>query len=171
MKQSLAKLLEQSAQIETMLVESAGEITPEIASLLQIQKIDLPQKVESYSFLMTRMSKIAEFYAEKAEFYKGLQKAHERFSDTLKETMKFHMQLWGITEAIGIDSRFVLTPTQGTLEIIDEKAVPERFKDVVTTVKIRNDELKKAIKAGEQIEGAKINPGHSIRQYAAKPKA
>lgn len=170
MKTTLAKLLEQSAKIEQLLIENAGEITPDISELLKIQKIELPQKVESYSFIMTKMHKTAEFYAEKAEFYKNLQKAHEKFIDTLKETMKFHMHLWGITEAIGIDSRFVLIPTQGSLEIVDESAVPERFKDIVQTVKIRHDDLKKAIKSGEQISGAKLNQGYSLRHYAAKPK-
>ena len=167
MKKSFAKLIEEANAVESLLIDSHGEVTPQIEELIKLQQTDIAHKVESYSYLMDHSESKAEFYKQQAEFWLKLSKAHNNFSKMLKDRMKFHMQLWGVTEIQGFDIKFTLSKSNPSLIIENQELVPDKFKDVVTTIEIRNNELKAALKK-EPIAGARLEESFSLRKTALK---
>jgi len=58
---------------------------------------------------------------------------------------------------------FSVSKTAGALKIIDESKLPDKFKTKITVDEIKKDELKEALKNGEEIDGATIEYKDSLR--------
>ena len=58
---------------------------------------------------------------------------------------------------------FSVSKTSGSLKIIDESKIPERFKSEKMVFEVKKDELKEALKNGEAIDGAELVVSDSLR--------
>lgn len=58
---------------------------------------------------------------------------------------------------------FSVSKTSGSLKIIDESKIPERFKSEKMVLEVKKDELKEALKNGEAIDGAELVVSDSLR--------
>ena len=166
---SLYLIVNEAMQIEQMLMESGGEVTPEIEMALSVNSSELANKVDGYQHIIERFNSLADHYKARAEFFKTIAGQCKTASDRLKDNIKFAMIELGVDEVKGQDMRFKLSTTSGTLVIEDAEMVPVEFKTEVITTEIDKKSLKEAALKGD-VPGVKIEPGHSLRSYANTPE-
>jgi uncharacterized secreted protein with C-terminal beta-propeller domain len=79
-------------------------------------------------------------------------------AERLREYLKGEMERTGLTR---LDSPFLALRVQAnppSVVIEDEGMLPARFKEMITTVKVLKAEIGKALKAGETVFGAHLEP-------------
>lgn len=165
---SLALIVSETAILEQKLVESGGEITPEIESYLQIKDIELPEKVDSYSIVMDRFDALEKFYKERADFFSQIAKRCKGVRERLKDNLKREMRNLNMTEIKGNEMRFVLSKTKPALVLEDETLIPRDYIKQVYVESIDKDRLKEDLAFGP-IPGAHLEESYSLRPYANTP--
>lgn len=164
MNKSLAIIVQEKNLIEQMLIESCGELTPELEQALAISNLELPEKVDSYSWKMDFLKSAAEFYKEKAEFFSKVSKSLSSASDRMKDGIKDAMKALTVDEIQGNDIRFKLSKTKPRLIVENEEFLKDYFKEVKTMV-LEKDKLTEDLKIGE-VKGARLEDSFSLRTYA-----
>jgi hypothetical protein len=154
--------------IEQMLIESGGELTEAIEQALAVRDLELVEKVDGYQHIIERFFSLEAHYKERAEFFARISKQCAGVQDRLKNNLKYAMQEMGTTELIGVDVKFKLTPTSGSLVIDDADMVPVEFKSEVVETVIDKKKLKDAAASGN-VPGAHVEPGFSLRMFANVP--
>jgi hypothetical protein len=162
---SLVSIVSEVNQIETMLIESGGEITPEIECALAVRDASVATKVDGYSYILDRLESLEEHYKNQAAFFSVISKQCKGAKDRLKDNLKGAMQEMGLDEIKGNDFRFKLSNSKPALEILDLGVVPKGYKKEVITVEIDKKALADDLAVGE-IPGARLVPSFSLRKYA-----
>lgn len=165
---SLKELIGEAFAIEQKLLETEGEITPEIQSLIEMNDFRLPHKVDSYAGVMDRLEKSSEFYYEKAKKMQKIADGLGAAVVAIRERMKYLMVANKIEELKGHEERFVLAKTSGRVEISEAAELPESYKK--TTITSRPDifKIKDALEKGEVFPGVQLVKGVSLRRYLRK---
>lgn len=166
--QSLLAIVGKTVEIEKMLIESGGELTPEIEAALIVNEQSLSEKADGYHNIIERFDALGDHYSKRAAFFAQISKQCAGVVDRLKGNIKIAMSELKVDEIKGADVRFKLVTTSGKLIIEDEEMVPVEFKQEVINTVIQKDALKAALQAGE-VPGAKLEKGYSLRAYANLP--
>ena len=166
---SLISLAEESAKIETMLVESGGELTEAIEALLAEIDVKLPEKVENYSSLMDRMEALSVYYNDRAAFLQRMAKAASNVVDRCSENLKIAMVKLETDEIRGIDVRYKLTNTAGKVVIENDANVDPAYTTIEQVTKIDKKRIAEDLKLGVAVKGARLEIGKSLRKYANTP--
>lgn len=166
---SLITIVQETNNIETMLLESQGELTPEIETALTVSGSDMAEKVDSYSYIIDRFAALEMHYKSKAEFFSAISKQCDNVQKRLKNNVQFAMQSLGKTELLGEDIKFKLSSTSGSLFITDEEMVPVEYKTEKMVTTINNKSVKDDIAKGKVVPGAEIKPGFSLKIVANTP--
>jgi hypothetical protein len=163
---SLVQLLIESQEIERQLLESGGEITPAVETLLEVNTGDIINKVDNYNFLVEKLASNEAYWKAKAAEYtafaKSFAKAQERIKDHLKTLMLTH----DLKEVVGNEVRYTLRPSAGSLVIDNESIIPDRY--LVVKTEVNKAEVKLAIASGKEVVGAHIEPGFVLSKYNKK---
>ncbi len=166
---SLVALAETSAQIERMLAEAGGELTPELETMLSMIDVKLPEKVENYSLLMERMDALAQFYDSRMELLSRMASAARKVVDRCEENLKVAMVKLETDEIQGIDIRFKLQNTAGKVVIPNEKELDPAYTTIESVTKIDKKRIGDDLKLGIPVRGARLEVGKSLRKYANTP--
>jgi len=165
-KETLSGLLDAAAgehQVFEKIALAGGEITPEIEVELEILSNSLATKIDSYrNFTCLVQSRIVTI-AEEVHALKKLQVGLCTLVDKMNEYLICQMKSRGLTELKGNKWRYVLSTCAKRTIITDETAVPAKFKTVITTEKVDKSAVKDAIVAGEEVPGAHLEGGDTIR--------
>lgn len=169
MSKSLVNLVSHASELETALVESGGEITPEIESLLEIKDVHLPDKIDGYAMFLDRMELVEAFYKAKAEAYLRLAKAASNVIDRCESNLKFAMNATHQDELIGNDFRYKLVKSNPAVIVEEESKLDESYKITEVVTKIDKKKIAEDLKLGVPVEGARLEQSHSLRRYANAP--
>lgn len=161
---SLVSLVSESSKLEMLLIESGGEITPEIEQALAVNAEEISNKVDSYSAVLERFKVLEGYYKERADQYSSIAKQCKNVQDRLKDNLKFVMDQLGTNEISGHEMRFVKSATSGLINIIDEELIPIEYKKEVITTEIDKKRLKEDASKGF-VPGTEFVPGFSLRSY------
>lgn len=167
---SLVSIVSEVNQLEKMLIEAGGEITPEIEALLTVKEVNLPQKVDNYSFILERMKSAEAFYKERSELFSSAARAFKNAQATLKERLKMAMHEMGVDELSGEEIRFKLSKSKPSLVIDELAAIPTEYFEQVVQNELQKDKLTEDLKIGE-VPGAHLEDSFSLRSYANSPKS
>lgn len=166
---TLHELVSQAQSIESKILQAGGELTPEIETEMKSVDLAMADKVEGYALVMARLEREAGYWEERAVAYSKIAKAIHQAIDFRKSAIKSAMTQLGLTEVTGIDHRFTLTDSGNPkLVIEDEAKLPTEFKLIVQTTEIEKDKIKTALKAGQPVEGARLEYGKQLRTYMNK---
>jgi len=165
MSKSLVEIATTQAKIETALIESGGEITPDIEAMITEIDLKLPEKVDSYDGLIQRMEMLTAYYRGRAADFTKLARGADAFIDKLKNNLKFAATSMGVKELIGVDQKFVLVPGE-KVEIDELAKLPASF--IVTEVTHKPDAkaILRELKEGHDVPGARLVETMSVRRYA-----
>lgn len=162
-----------STQIEQMLIESQGELTPEIENLCELKdwnERDLKAETDLLAMSLERMNQSINYYNDQIEhlekLVKGLERSEARLSMAIKETLE-KLNL----EAIAGDYRaFSLRKTPPKVEILDELAVTDEFKEIKLTESVKKREIAAALNSGRELPWARLVSNRTLTIKTSKPK-
>lgn len=120
---------------------------------------EFEEKAVNVAMFLRNMETTAEAIKVAEETMAKRRKALESRAAWLKGYLKANMERSGITR---IDCPFFKLAVQkngGAVNITDEDAIPEQYKEAVITWKIGKTAIKAAIKAGETVPGAEFVSG------------
>lgn len=165
---SLMTLVSESAALEAALIQSNGEVTPEIEALLAVKDLHLPEKVDNYALIIDRMDVVSAFYKAKAEEFLRLAKAASNVVDRCEDNLKVAMESMHTDEIQGHDVKYRLVQSNPKCVITDEAAVDAGYKVTETITTIDKKRLIEDLKMGP-VGGAKLERGMSLRRYLNTP--
>lgn len=163
---SLVLIVNETLELERMLVESGGEVNEDFERALQVNSKELSTKVDGYVEIIERFKAMKEHYKSRANFYAQIASNCENAADRLKDNIEYAMKELKVDEIQGTDMRFVLSSTVGSLVIDDPEEIPVEFKREVSKTEIDNKGIKAALTRGEKVPGAHLVPGTSLKSYA-----
>lgn len=151
-------------EIENAIIEAEGEITPQIEARFEELKALVPKKAFKIANYIDMAKNEIDYCDKKIAEYQ--QKKKQRKS---KIAWLENLLMYGLKE-LSEDGTF----KQGVNEIkiaknphkviIDDKdKIPAKYKDVVTDVKPRLNDIKADLKKGETIDGCHLEQGEKIK--------
>jgi Siphovirus Gp157 len=167
---SLRDIVKSVADLETMLIDSGGEINEEISNALVVKETNLPEKVDSYAFFIERMEKVSEFYKEKAEQFLLLSKAANQVIDRLESNIDFAMREMNVEELPGNDMTFKFKKNPPSCNIVDESLIETTYKTIEQIVKIDKRRILEDLKLGVPVSGATLEQKKKVKLVINKKK-
>lgn len=165
MSESLEQLVLSANALTDRIVETGGELTPDLEQALELSERDLAEKVDACAVVLERLDHEAAYWKDKAASYAKIGKACEAARERLRERIKGSLIMLGQQELVGQDVRFRLSPAKARL-LIDETNLSSEWKIQVTTTEPDKERIRAMLDDGLEIPGARLEPGWSLRQYA-----
>ena len=167
-QQSLVNLVKQANFLEQTLIESGGELTPELEEILNNIDINLPEKVDGYYSVLERFELAEKYWKDKATAFSNISSACKKLQVRLKENLKYAAKESGGDEITGKEYRFKVQKSPKSLVINEDKLASKWYIEevVLTPDKPR---IKEALEAKEKIEGAYFEQGTQLRKYFNNP--
>lgn len=154
-------------------MKSLYNLTSDMLALMESEETTNEQIEAVFGEITAKENRICHFRAElmgeidkfKAEEKRiaTIRNAMENKAARLQEYIKQSMVSLGIDEITAGTFKLKLSPSVGSLEITDESAIPNKFKEIVQTVTVDKNAVKAAIKSGESVPGATIAEGWTLR--------
>ena len=161
MSATLYQLTNQMAEIEAMLEETGGELTPELESLWEETSESLPQKVDGYNQVLRNLTAYATNLADEIKRLQGLKKTAENSAKRLKEHVLDCMETFGIQKLEGAYCKMSLRSSVATE--VDEESVLMPYVArldrlmlpswITCELKVNKTELKNAFKGKDVAPG------------------
>jgi len=157
---SLFEIANSIKLFEEKLAMNGGEISEQDDVLLEQIKTDLQTKTTNVKAWLYKLEGDIETLQSIASKYN---EEAERITSKLEKFQSYIIDCMDLMDAVEIgdvDKIKIRKPSQ-VLEIINEDDLPIEFFEskTVTTTKILKDEIKKALKEGKNIPGAKLSLG------------
>lgn len=161
-KGTLVALASEAVELSRLLMESGGELTPELEKRLEVVAQALPAKVDSYKYVIDEFEAQAALWKRRKDAAAAIQKRFEAQVDSLNERIKFAMKELGTKEVAGNLYKFQLRNSTPRMVIDDENAIPAQFKMIVQTTAIDKDKLKMVLTEGFEVPGAKLEESQAL---------
>lgn len=156
---NLYEITQQQQELNNLLEESYGELTPELEQALELNLDNFSVKAEGYVKAIKNYKAESDAIAEEIRRLQDKKKVCENAVDRMKTALSDSMNVFGMSKVQAGLFKISLT-TSKAVNIIDEDAIPQNYKKV--KYEVSKTEIKKAIEAGETVEGAEIKENHSI---------
>lgn len=120
---------------------------------------ELEDKAVNVAKFLRNMETTAEAIKAAEEAMAKRRKALESRVKWLKDYLKNNMEACGISKIECPFFKLAIQKNPDSVNIIDEDAIPEQYKEQVITWKISKTAIKEAIKAGTPVPGAELTAG------------
>jgi Siphovirus Gp157 len=167
MSLKLADFITHASQIEKSLIESGGEISPELERELLIIDLTKREAVDSVQTTLERLEVMSDYWATKAENYAKIAKSLSFAQQKLKNYVKSLMAASGDAELTGLDWRLKLCPSKAKMVLNEDELAKEYFKEKVTMVPDKT-RIEEDLKLGVPVPGAALEPVFTLRVYPNK---
>jgi uncharacterized protein YllA (UPF0747 family) len=152
-----------------MLEESGGEITPNVEVMLAVLNEQLPAKLDNYAAIIERFEMFSTYHKAKAAQQAQLSKQCQAVADRMQANIKAAMIQMGKDEVSGNDVKYRLVKSNPSCVIDQEDLISANYKTIVQETKIDKKRILEDMKLGVPVEGAHLEQGLSLRQYANSP--
>lgn len=170
MTKSLTSIVSEIATLENSLIESGGEITPEIENAIALRDSHLPAKIDSYAIVMERFGGVAEFYKAKADSYLKLARAANAIIDRCENNLREALRSLETKTLEGNDVVFRLSPSNPKVVFDNENLIDDAYKVTETVVKIDRKRIADDLKIGVPVPGAHLEESYSLRKSVNRGK-
>ena len=161
----LIEITTQAQQIEKMLIESDGEITPELEAIIAFNSKELAVKIDGYDHIIDRLNASAEFLKKKENEIKQARQSVENFADNLKDRIKHAMIEMNLDKIEGESIYFKLSRSKPSV-VVYEDLLPLEYQE---TKFVPNKEMiKQDLEKGIQVEGAILKESYTLKKYIKK---
>lgn len=156
MTKSLITMTKELNELELKLLESEGELSPEMETQIASLSNDLAHKIDSYDLIVSGMKKRAEFYKFKADQFNKANRTITNFIEALKDNLKKVLPQFENSEVRGEHSYYKLVTAGKKLIIDDESKLPSKYKITVSEVVPDKELIKSNLEDGIEVEGAHL---------------
>lgn len=168
MSKSLVNIINEFSRLDSLLIESGGELTEELEQALALNEKNLQQKVDGYKLYIEHLKTRAEYFKNLENEAKEARKMFENVEDKLKERIKHVMSFLNVNEIEGETFRFKLIEGKDKLVVKDEALVSDEYKREVVSLELDKEKLLHDLQSGLKIEGVEIQVIKSLRTYIKK---
>ena len=140
--------------------ENEGELTAETSAELEIQEENLLTKAENYVSIIKLKEGIVNTVDKEIKRLQAIKKKELKVIEWLSNNLEFAVKTFGEIEA---GTNKLKLRKSSSVFVDDVNALPAEFKTVKITEAANKAEIKKALKAGQQIEGCAIIEKQSLK--------
>lgn len=148
-------------RIAEELIESGGEVSPELEERLQLTQNNLQEKAVNYSYIIKQSEYEVDIIDAEIERLMKMKKSRQKAVENLKERLSDAMQHFGIDEIKSPTMKLSFRKSE-TIEITDEKLIPVKFL-IEQPAKVSKSAIKDAIKSGESVNGAFVQINYNLQ--------
>ena len=159
---NLYQLTTEYKQLESILIENEGELTPELEQALQINQDQLQAKGISYGYVIKSIEAESDIIDAEIKRLTQLKKVRDNAVERLKTTLKQAMEMYGVLELKTPTLKISFRKSE-SVEIIDMDLLDEKYITKKTTEMANKTEIKEALKRGEVIEGAELRTNNNLQ--------
>jgi len=167
MEKTLYDLMSESLVITKNIMENDGEIDAVTNELMNFHMEELVRKVDSYIFVMDRLTSDEKYLREKAAKFehaaRSLKNARERIKDRIEELMLANE----IYELQGSLENLKLIQSKDKL-VVDENILPEAYKMQVVTYEVDKELIRKELSLGNDVPGASLQKNYYVKGVIKK---
>lgn len=145
--------------ITDQLIESGGDLTPELEMALAINKVELENKARGYGFVIKSLENDVYNIDEEIKRLNALKTSRTKAIDVLKDTVKNAMNLYGIEEIKTATLKLSFRKSESVE--LDPSLLDFKWMNQKITYAPDKAKIKEAIKKGEAVSGAWL----SINQH------
>src|SRR5690606_21482992 len=153
----MASLYEINKQLLDCVDADTGEIT-DTARFDELQ-MEYEEKIENIALWIKTLNADAEAYKNEKNAFAEREKKARNKAESLKQYLTDTLNGRKFT-TLSVDINWRKSTS---VEVIDQEAIPEQYLRTVTTVTPDKTEIAKALKAGEEIEGATLVERNNIQ--------
>lgn len=155
---SLFNITAEAQAIASALEE--GELSPEMETALQINQNELQEKASNYAYLIRTVEYDVSAIDEEIKRLSALKKAKNNVIDRMKESVVNAMSIYGFEKIETPTMKLSIRRSEAVevYENLDSKYIVEKVTYAPDKIRIKN-----AIKAGEQVNGAKIIENYNLQ--------
>lgn len=150
MEKTLYGLTVEQEQINAMLEENGGELTPEMEAMLVVNAENANVKLEGYCKAVANYSAYIESLKKEAKRLTEKAKVAENTVDRLKHSMLTYLLASG-QKKVNAGVFTVSWSESHAVSIIDEALVPDKYKK--TTIEVSKTDVKKDLSSGIKVPG------------------
>lgn len=158
---TLYELEREQLELNALLEENGGELTPEIEEKLQIHDYDINKKMESYCKAIRCYESDIDGFKSEIERLKQRKESAERAIERMKASMLNALEIFQISK-IEAGTFKIGTRKSYSVTIDDEEAISPEYKIETVTSKVDKVAIKDAIKEGKEVEGAHISENTNL---------
>lgn len=160
MTPTLYKISQEQLRINDALMESGGELTPELEEALIINEHNFAVKAENYIASIHKFEALAEAAEAEIKRISAIKKTAANAAKHLKSNLSNGMEIMGLDKAdLGLNKLSFRHST--AVNILDEVKIPSVYIKVET--KIDKESLKRDLKAGLVLEGAELTTNKTLQ--------
>jgi hypothetical protein len=161
---TLMELAQTQSALWELIEESGGELTPMIEQWLDEVQRSVAFKVDGYHAFMDALETDATRLKTRASELRDAANRLENLRELMKNRIKVAMGLLETTEIKGQYHRFKLVNGAPSL-IVSKTELPSEYLKEIVTIEPDRERIVAALKAGEQITGAALQPTQQLRSY------
>ena len=162
MNKSLFNISTEMQMIINELMETGGELTPEIENALIITQDQLQSKSIGYAVVIRAMEYQNATIDAEIKRLQDHKRTRTNTVERLKNALSMAMQVCGMEVIEDATTKITFRKSQ-TLEIIDETKVPKKYKTQVVTTKIDKNAIKADMKNGDKIKGVELITNQNLQ--------
>ena len=162
MSKSLYNIAAEYQHLSDQLIESEGELTPELQELLSINKDELEYKGQSYAMVIKGYESDITVINSEIQRLIDLSTRRNKAIERLKNNLKAAMLLYGYDK---IETPLVKLSFRKSesVEIINEAQLDQKYMVEKITVTPNKVAIKNDIKAGIEVEGAVLSVNQNLQ--------
>lgn len=160
MNKSLFNISKEAIELASLLEE--GEFTTEIEQALAINQNELQEKAISYGYVVKSLEADVTTIDEEMKRLKAIKESKTNAIERMKSSVLNAMQIYGLKK-IESPTLNVSIRESEAVEVVSLEQLPDSFKTTKVTVSADKVRIKKAIKEGENIQGAVIVTNQNLQ--------
>ena len=167
-KNNLMTMASEANALEQLIFESGGELNETLETWMAEISTGITTKADAYYFMMQKLEATAEMFSYRASQNANAAKSLTNAVSSMKERIKAAMMIMGTDEVKGSEIRFKLQNSTPRLVVENESVLPAKFFVTETITTLDKKSVTTAIKAGEVVDGARLEETKSLRNYINK---
>lgn len=152
----------QSNIIADSLLDSGGELTPELEQLLEVHTKELANKVDMLAFVLDRLERDAQLWKDRKQEADKLKSAYEKAHKRLKDLIKSAMVLMDKEKVHGSRYRMTCYSMKDTL-VVEAEHLDPSYLMAKTVYEPDKDRIRADLEAGKEVRGARLEPCKGLR--------
>jgi len=155
-KLNLFQIQKEYLDINRELIESGGEITPELEKQLVLNQSQLATKAQGYVYVIKQNEGNVNIIEEEIKRLQELKRRFKNANDRLGSAVLNALELYEL-DKIEMPTMTIGTRKSSRLDITDEAKIPHKFIKIKQETMIDKNAIKEALKNGEKVKGVQIN--------------
>lgn len=153
MKRNLYQIEQQYLELAEQL--ETGELTPAMEQQLYFTQEELQTKAIKYAYVIKDFENDTEAIDKEIKRLQALKESKTNALDRMKEAISNAMKLFNI-EKVEIATLKLSFRRSESVQIMNESEIPKKYIVEKTTYTPNKNEIKKSIKAGENVAGTRL---------------